>query len=624
MTGINGKNNQDFFNEILLVDSLTTADQIKVLLNQFPNLLIISFDYDSHNLLERLNISHKISEDFSSNSLFDLQSKIYDFSNWYQSNELSSTLYFMNLNYGKLFHEEIIDLLVSFLKKFYEIKFIYEKFPNSKYFGTSTLFDIISNFSSSVIQLHNENSVEFANNKIRYNLNIKNKHMIFYLSRKTYFRIKHISEIFLHLFFKPVNKKQQKYSMLVEFDTLRYKNIFLESAKTNIQILFYGRRRPSIWNKTSFDVFKHSNSKIVTSYYLSDKTFEQTVKSRVIELSVKLNNLLKSDSFFNNYFSIDGISFWHSLKPTFSKLLQERSHDVVLEISYAEKLFEKCNISNVLILSEVGFTEQIIISQAKRKNIPIILFQMGLNYDTKEAYSMNKSQSVYPVDADKFVVWGQIYENDAKVNGDIDPKKILQLGSPRFDDLIFHEKTSNNEYILLATSGPQREDLKGISVKNIEKYIDTIKKICEIVKSQNKKLIIKLHPSWAELDVSQIAKTIDSEIIIVSSGDISELIKSCELMICTGLSTAILEAQILQKPVISIPVIDYGWGNPTIFNSNSCVICDVKDLKNILNKFNDIEFKKLIVCNANNFLKQCLINHKSASKKIIDYLKTYD
>ena len=57
------------------------------------------------------------------------------------------------------------------------------------------------------------------------------------------------------------------------------------------------------------------------------------------------------------------------------------------------------------------------------------------------------------------------------------------------------------------------------------------------------------------------------EVQIVSKGDVNHLIRSCSTLIVTGLTTVIVQAQILEKPVISIPLIDYKWGNPTVFKS---------------------------------------------------------
>jgi hypothetical protein len=92
-------------------------------------------------------------------------------------------------------------------------------------------------------------------------------------------------------------------------------------------------------------------------------------------------------------------------------------------------------------------------------------------------------------------------------------------------------------------------------------------------------------------------------------------------MIVLGLSTAIIEAQLLKKPVISIPVIDYKLGNPSVFTSDSCIISDSDKLKNNLEKLDDKEFRNNIVAKADSFLDSYLKNSKNATQVFFNYLK---
>ena len=59
----------------------------------------------------------------------------------------------------------------------------------------------------------------------------------------------------------------------------------------------------------------------------------------------------------------------------------------------------------------------------------------------------------------------------------------------------------------LLTAGPTKEHASDLTVEIIEKYMDAIKKICQLVTKYNKKLIIKTHPSPDELDPSFHRKT---------------------------------------------------------------------------------------------------------------------
>ena len=88
------------------------------------------------------------------------------------------------------------------------------------------------------------------------------------------------------------------------------------------------------------------------------------------------------------------------------------------------------------------------------------------------------------------------------------------------------------------------------------------------------------------------------------------------------MSTVIIQGQILKKPVISIPLIEYYWGEPSVYTSKSCIILKIEELDSILNKLtNDLEFRKNLIKNADMYLKSCLTNKESSSEKIWEYIK---
>ena len=89
-----------------------------------------------------------------------------------------------------------------------------------------------------------------------------------------------------------------------------------------------------------------------------------------------------------------------------------------------------------------------------------------------------------------------------------------------------------------------------------------------------------------EWDITNLVKGIDTNMVIEKIGDITPLINSCSILIVLGMSTAIIEGQLLQKPVISIPVIDYSWGDPEVYSSKSCLVCNIDNLEeNIIKLF---------------------------------------
>jgi hypothetical protein len=168
---------------------------------------------------------------------------------------------------------------------------------------------------------------------------------------------------------------------------------------------------------------------------------------------------------------------------------------------------------------------------------------------------------------------------------------------------------------------PQIEEINGIDVRNLEKYLKSILKICEIVTNEKMKLVIKLHPTVDILNISEIIQKKFPKIQVIQKGDINPLIRRCSSVIVTGYSTVIIQAQILQKPVISIPFIDYNWGNPSVYREKSCLLIEVEQLTGNLKKIaSDPVFKKELIKRGNEFIKKCFKNRNESSKMIWNYI----
>lgn len=288
----------------------------------------------------------------------------------------------------------------------------------------------------------------------------------------------------------------------------------------------------------------------------------------------------------------------------------------------AKRIFENYSFNSILVWSEIGSTEQILVKLAKRFGIKIVLMQHGLFYDSESAgtYNMNKFQGVYPLDADKYVVWGNIEEKHQIKRG-TPPEKLVILGSPIYDGIANTiEKNELQNYILLATSGPVKENAFDLTVETIEKNRKTIKKICEVVSKMNKKLVIKLHPSQDEFDPSYLAKEINPNIVVTKTGSISQLIKSCDIFVMIDASTVVLDAHLLKKPVISVLVKDNDYGIPSVL-SQSCLLTDMDNFETTLKKvLADENLRKSLVEKGIAYVKDYLINQGSASMKLLKFL----
>ena len=612
-----GKMNES--KKIIFVDNLTSINEIANFSNQ-SDVKIISFDYTSHIKLTEKNIEHEISEIYLTQDTEKLQKQCYEFLNWYNLDVVKKNTSFLNINISKLYNDQLIHEIIKILKKFSEIKVIVKQFPNSKYFASGDLLLISKLWVKSTNEIPNNQKMKFYFDHIEIGTNIGKKNIKISIPNSLYKKIKNIIEKVLESILQNENLSK-KNTLLVEFNTKKFKKFFLESKNYNKNIAYYGRRRPGIWDLESFKIIKNSQCKIITSNIMKGDILK-TYKKNILEIKEKYLELLNSNKELNKFFSIDDISIISVISPIIKLLIIDRLEEIIFEILLAKQMFEGIHIDSVVVLSEIGMTEQIIIQLANQKKIPILHLQEGLHYDTQEAFDHSKFQTAFLEFASKYVAWGKFSKEFQVSVGKIPAENVIELGSPHFSELRYSDNENSEEYVLLATMPPQIEQINGINVKNLEKYLKSILKICEIISTQKKKMIIKLHPTSDILNISKTIQEKFPDIIVIEKGDIDPLIRKCSILIVTGISTVIVQGQILQKPVISIPLIDYNWGKPSAYTENSCLLIELEQLSINLKKiYDDPLFKNKLIDDGNKFLKNCFKNKDNSSKIIWEYIK---
>ena len=618
MTGTNGKNKTP--KKIILIDNFTQINEIDNLISD-NSTKIISFDYESHQKLLEKNIEHEISEIYSDEENVEkIQKNCYEFLEWHNLDIIKKNASFFGINIPKLYADQLIHGIVKILKKFSELKLIFNKYSNSIYSASGDLLLIISLFTELISEIPNGKNEEFYFDKVKLGTKIGKKDLTFSISTSSYKNIKNFGEKLLGIRLNKNDKSSGKSTLLVELNTKFFDSFFLESKRLNKNTLYYGRRRPAVWDLKSYNIIKNSDCTIITSDILNNKEFKK-YKKEILEIQDFLKTLTNNIE-LNNFFMIDGISISPVIIPKIKHLLASRIEKTVFEIILAEQVFKKFLIDSVVVVSEIGMTEQIIIHFANKMKIPVLHLQEGLHYDTLEAFENSKSQSVFLEYAYRYIAWGKFSKENEISFGKVDPEKVVELGSPRFSNLNFKEEENNEEFVLLATMPPQIEEIKGLDVRNLERYLNSVIKICEIVLKQKKKLVIKLHPTSDILSISKHITKKFPTVQVISKGDINSLIRKCSSLIVTGFSTVIIQGQILQKPVISIPLIDYNWGEPSVFKENSCLLINLEQLDKTLEKIStDTVYKNELISNGNNFLTKCFKYRKESSQLIWDYIK---
>jgi len=609
---------------IVLFESSTNLKNIEKFISKNDS-IIITFDYKSHELLTLRKVSHKVSDSFlDEKDIRFLQKETYRLTKWFET-KVSDSITYDDINLGELFYIDFYFILLPIMKKFFEVMRIIKKYPNARFFASSDHYDIIKQFSQSVISLGGKKlSTRFYLDMISNRFEIGGKNFTINLSKKRYNSLKKLSE---KIMIKKIQKMNpsKKTILFTEFDPLRYSKIFSPELRDTSNILLYNRRRPTIWNLQSLSILKKSGCGIISEDNLMDKTLSSSIKKNS-ELSENfIQSLLDHEDFLESFFSINEISFWSSIRSSFIQLCKIRFKNALAEIMLAKKLFEKFTPSAVIVLSEMGFQEQILIQVAKKFQTSVILLQHGINFDDKAAFEANQFLGVIPNHSDKIAVWGQVdkkYLEECK----IPLKKIQIIGNPYFDKL-FEENNQtlaeNKGFVLLAAQSPNVGSFViDAEIKTMEKYLEAIRTICKTVLKTDKELVIKLHPDPSELDITPFVKKIDPKIQVIKTGSISNLIRSCDTLVTIDISTVTLEAQIFEKPVISVSVKNYNIGddNCSFFKSKSCIRTELQNFDMNFNRLlQDQEFKHETINRGKKYVNDCLSNQGNASRKLIEF-----
>jgi len=614
---------------IFLLDSQINFSEINYSDNRDSQ--IITFDFDSHDALKKKFVPHLISDTFlSKKELLDIQKNAFLLSDWHKEETLEKNIQYENVNLGSLIQAEFINILVNYSKRFLECLNIIRKFGTDENYHCSGLtYEIMKHFSVNVEKINDsfDDSLFFPLDylKTKVKLGIKNHSTELEISQNFLKKLKKFAEkssIFLS------NKNidfTQKNILISEFNTLSYESLFSKIPEFKLNFIFFNRRQPTMWNTKTFSMIKKSGVIVENDYTLMNSEIKKNIKNDKKNIEIKINNIFKNANFFDSFFSINGNSFWTPFSSHFITYFKKRALEFIKEIQLTKELLNKFHFSFILLHSEVGPNEKILLQLAKLKKIPTFLLQHGLINDSVDGYDHNVYRGVVPIESDHAIVWGKVNEDYFRQIG-IPEGKIHTIGTPIYDNLKdLNSIVSEEGYVLLATSGPTKEDAFDLTIETIEKNIETIKKIAEIVVLHNKKLIVKLHPSPEEYDPSKILRKINPEIEIIKSGNIAELIKKCILFIVIDETTSILDAHLLRKPVLSVAVKAEEFGLPTVLKNNSCVVTDISSFEKIFfQMINDDKFRNKIIKNANMSIQKYVSFPYDGATTLLTFLEKFE
>ena len=612
---------------VFLLESKSDYEKIKK--QKDDNFQIITFNFELHNIFKKKSIQHIISDEFlSQNELLSIQNNALSLSDWYIENEIKEYISYKGVNLGSLIQGEFINTLVNFLKRFLECSNIIKKYNSDTiFFSSGIIFEIMKQFSVNVKKISNVHDEKLFfpldSLKIKTSIGIKNYSTEINISQNIFKKLKKITEKTSSMISKR-SDKNAKTILISEFNTLIYESLFLKMPEFKLNFVFFNRRQPTIWNLKSLSVIKKSKVIIENETTLMNKKIKGDIQNGKKVVEKNIDNLFKNNIFFKSFFSINGNSFWAPFSSYFINYFKKRSSENIKEIELVIELLEKFSFVATLIHSEAGPNEKIILQLAKKKKIVNFLLQHGLINDSLEGYEHNVHRGVIPIESEQSIVWGKINQDYFKHIG-ISADRVHTLGTPIYDDLNIEKIDNKEDYVLLATSGPTKEDVFDLTINTIEKNIETIKTICKVVTKYNKKLIIKLHPSPDEFDPTQIVKEINPEIKIVKTGKISQLIKNSSIVVVIDESSAIIDAHLLGKPVLSVAVKAEEYGIPTVLKNNSCIMTNRESFdKDFFCVMNDKVHRETIIENEKKSTQNYISFQKNGAKMILSFLEKFE
>jgi len=515
-------------------------------LRTIKNPRIITFDHESHKILSQNHISHTQSEEFLTKDDYNsIEITCHEWAQWFHQESFNKIFTIDGINLGSLFEWEFHFYLVPIIKKIFEIKKISARFDKSECICSSFLESIAEKFFKST-ELFDEVKIDNPQlfDNVKWNLT---NDLEISIKKENFEKMKNFSEKILLNFSKLNERKDNKDKsiLFVEFDPTRFENLCSKMADSKIKPIFFNHRRPYFWDRRSFKIINKTEGEIITYKDNSDEDNDKNIIKKKIE-SIE-------DCYFKKYFSLNDKSFWEIIKDDFLKMIYKKMKDGIKLIRMGKDLFNDRNIQEIIIWSENGFSEQVIIELGKKRKIPINLIQHGIivDEDNKKNHEFNRFSGILPIKSDRYLAWNRSTQ-DYIISSGFAPENIIQIGNTNFDLISNDKKYEETGYVLLATTAPIKNQHAGYNSKLLDNYEYELSVMCKKIKEQNRKLIVRPHPFSQEFKVDNIVKDSFPDAIIDKKTDITTLIKKSEVLVSYGISTIIFEAQILEKPVFFI------------------------------------------------------------------------
>ena len=623
---------------ILLIKDIFEFNVIPDKILNDKNIKKFTFDFNVHEILKNKKIEHEIADNLlTEEDRLKIFNQMLEFRKWY-STVTSKDLEFENVNILKLFDtHEFSSYLMPNLINFILIKKIIEKEKPEKIISTSIFKKFINLFSkNSPIQTEyfiNKLDQKLLWDKITIKYDVGKFSISFNLSKKLYLKFKKIVELTLGFFYNfwSFNDLSKKSIIFLEFNPAIHSTLLNKLKNYHGNILLINRRRSAVWNKKSIDIVRHSDSKIVNFDRILDKNEKLKLPLLITDYSKKLEVFWENSDFFNNLFQINDYSFWDIIREDLKRKYDEKLSDFIFSILSVKKLLAKNDVKCIVSLNDVGETEKAFL-EFNNEKIPSILLEHGFIERVKETKQFDYLDFIYF--KGKLAVMGETRKKWLCEEFNIDPNRIISLGSPRHDDYFNCKLKNNNKNKITILLAPNPiGDISGLSSTDLKLRVNNvILKILSTVKQlDNFQIIVKLHSSQLKHneEMNSFIKNYDNTIPIYLSKSVIDTINDADLVIVMspetyGTSTMILESMILGKPTINIVFNQKPFQFEHVKSKAVFIISEHDELEEKIRKILlDKNIQNEIIKNADKFVNKFLSNPGIASEKILDLLRAY-
>ena len=612
-------------NETIFLIEDEIPKEFSSIMKSHPQAKILALNYPAHRSLEKNQIPHELGDKFLTKDDKNAinQTSIHSTINWEKN--IGKTLEIENIELTQFIEFELLQYFLPIFRMGYSIVRIIEELKPETVIIKSTLNDFTKKLCDNKINflsIIKSDQPKLEYDRINIKIDILNRPISFTISRNLFSKLKSTIYKISNLFLNNSYDSKKKSILLLDFNPIQYENLLSELNKIEQNVLLLNQRRPAIWNYESFKIIKKLNVKSINLHDYTNTNHEKLSKS-ISYLDTQLEKIFQDEEKFKNFFQINSVSLWPSIKKSFSEICRNRLHESTTRIILLKNFFENNNISSILEWAELSQEENEVLTISKQFKIPSLLLQHAMYPTSKiwEPFSRFALTYNYPSKSDIQAIWGDLTQKHAESSGHNPNLRIT--GSPRHDKFFTYNNKKKSGKILLATTVISNYDTNFSTIDYFIKFNEFVKEVYRVIKKfPDKELIVKPHPVNDSLnDIINVLHEIDPKIKISHTQNLEKLIADCDLVITFNNSTVALESIILDVPVITLQVEE--WANDiSIVNSGAIMaISEISEIEGGVKKIlSDDDYRQKLIHKSREFVNNYMSYQGTASSKISDLI----